>query len=127
MNKFTKLNDREIEDILIEIPGDDGGLTDLEDISDDDLIEENNYLDFLDSSTNIQTSVINIMDLPIEFAEETENIAGPSNAVPMHNPDVLYDHVDDSSEETDTQCSKKKKRNNKKENRPDSDMGWKKN
>jgi hypothetical protein len=45
----------------------------------------------------------------------------------MHNPDVLYDHVDDSSEETDTQCSKKKKRNNKKENRPDSDMGWKKN
>lgn len=33
MNKFIKLNDREIEDILIEIPGDDGGLTDLEDIS----------------------------------------------------------------------------------------------
>jgi len=47
----------------------------------------------------------------------------------MHNPmfeDVLDDHVDDSSEETDTQCSKKKKRNNKKKNRPDSDMGWKK-
>lgn len=63
MNKFTKLNDREIEDILIEIPGDDGGLTDLEDISDDDLIEGNNYLDFLDSSTNIQTSVINIMGM----------------------------------------------------------------
>ncbi|KAL4154019.1 hypothetical protein QTP88_001852 [Uroleucon formosanum] len=82
MNKFTKLNDREIEDILIEIPGDDGGLTDLKDINDNDLIEENNYLDFLDSSTNIQTSVINIM----EFSEEAENIAGPSNAVPMHNP-----------------------------------------
>jgi hypothetical protein len=32
MNKFTKLNDCEIEDILIEISGDDGGLTDLEDI-----------------------------------------------------------------------------------------------
>jgi len=63
MNKFTKLNDREIEDILIEIPGDDGGVTDLEDISDYDLIEENNYLDFLDSSTNIQTSVINIMGM----------------------------------------------------------------
>lgn len=63
MNKFTKLNDREIEDILIEIPGDDGGLTDLKDINDNDLIEENNYLDFLDSSTNIQTSVINIMGM----------------------------------------------------------------
>lgn len=63
MNKFTKLNDREIQDILIEIPGDDGDLTDLEDISDDDLIEENNYLDFLDSSTNIQTLEINIMGM----------------------------------------------------------------
>jgi len=63
MNKFTKLNDREIEDISIEISGDDGGLTDLEDISDDDLIEGNNYLDFLDSSTNIQTSVINLMGM----------------------------------------------------------------
>lgn len=79
---------------------------------------------------NKYNNIIFCIDLPIEFAEETENIAGPSNAVPMHNPmfeDVLDDHVDDSSEETDTQCSKKKKRNNKKKNRPDSDMGWKKN
>jgi len=46
--------------------------------------------------------------------KEAENITGPSNAVPMHNPmleDVLDNHVLDSSEETDTlKCSKKKKK-----------------
>lgn len=31
MDKYSKLNDCEIKNILIEIPGDDGGLTDLED------------------------------------------------------------------------------------------------
>jgi len=80
---------------------------------------------------NILLTLIFCIDLPIEFGEEAENIAGPSNAVPMHNPMfeyVLDDYVDGSSEETDThKCSKKKKINNKKKNRPDSGMGWKKN
>ncbi|CAI6372745.1 unnamed protein product [Macrosiphum euphorbiae] len=54
MNKYSKLNNREVENILVEIPGDDGGLTDLEDESDDDyLVEEKNYLDLLDSSANV--------------------------------------------------------------------------
>jgi hypothetical protein len=43
----------------------------------------------------------------------------------MHNP-MFKDVLDESSEETDTQCSNKKKRNKKKKNRPNSDMGWKK-
>jgi len=64
MNKYSKLNDSEIENILIEIPGDDGGLTDLEDESDDEyFVQENNFLDLLDSSTNVQTSVLNIMGM----------------------------------------------------------------
>ncbi|XP_060855513.1 piggyBac transposable element-derived protein 3-like [Metopolophium dirhodum] len=128
MNKFSKLNDLEIESILIEIPGDDGGLTDLEDDSDDEyLVERNNYLDLLDSTTTIQTSVLNIMDLPIEFSEESECIAGPSNAMPMHTPIFEDDHVDDTSEETDThKYRKKKKITNKKNKSSESDMGWKK-
>jgi len=59
--KYRKLNDHEIEHLLIEIPGDDGGLTDLEDESDDDCVVEKNYLDLLDTNTNVETTVLNIM------------------------------------------------------------------
>jgi len=60
--KYRKLNDYEIENLLIEIPGDDGGLTDLKDEIDDDCVEEKNYLDLLDTNTNVETTVLNIMD-----------------------------------------------------------------
>jgi len=52
MYKFKKLSDFEIE-TLIEIPDDDGGLTDIEN-SDDEYFEERDYLDVPDPNSNVE-------------------------------------------------------------------------
>lgn len=53
------LSESEIE-ALIEIPGDDGGLTDIENDSDDECIIRKDYLDVPDSNCNEQSSSLNI-------------------------------------------------------------------
>lgn len=106
MYKFKKLSDFEIE-TLIEIPGDDSGLTDIENDSDDEYFEERDYLDVPDPNSNVQLQQLNIMgmlliflkmswfllfiynkysiilELPIEFTDdlEFEPVAGPSSDV----------------------------------------------
>jgi hypothetical protein len=66
MYKFKKLSDFEIE-ALIEIPGDDGGLTDIENDSDDEYFEEKDYLDVPDPNSNVQLQQLNIMGMSFIF------------------------------------------------------------
>lgn len=65
MYKFKKLSDFEIE-TLIEIPGDDGGLTDIEN-SDDEYFEERDYLDVPDPNSNVELQQLNIMGMLFIF------------------------------------------------------------
>lgn len=64
MSQYSKLSYSEIEAIL-EIPGDDGGLTDIENESDDEFIFDRDYLDV--PKQNVQLDSLNIMGMFLIF------------------------------------------------------------